>query len=51
MRGKDKMPLTDTGIARLRPREREYAVWDSRLAGLGVRVRPSGAATYVLLLK
>ena len=51
MRGKEKIPLTDTGIARLRPREREYTVWDSRLAGLGVRVRPSGAASYVLLLK
>ena len=51
MRGKEKMSLSDTGIARLRPREREYTIWDSRLAGLGVRVRPSGAASYVLLLK
>ena len=44
-----RMKLTDAAIARLRPREREYAVWDSRVAGLGVRVRPSGGKTYVLL--
>ena len=37
-----RMKLTDAAIARLRPREREYAVWDSRVAGLGVRVRPNG---------
>ena len=43
------MPLTDRAIARLRPREREFTVWDSRVAGLGVRVRPSGGRSYVLL--
>ena len=36
---------------RLRPREREYTVWDSRMTGLGVRVRPSGGKSYVLLLE
>ena len=40
--------LTDQGIARLRPREGEYIVWDNRVDGLGVRVRPSGAKSYVL---
>ena len=44
------MKLTDAAIARLRPREREYTVWDSRASGLGVRVRPSGGLSYVLLL-
>ena len=43
------MRLTDAAIARLRPREREYAVWDSRVPGLGVRVRPTGARTFVML--
>ena len=43
--------LTDAGIARLRPGEREYTVWDSRVDGLGVRVRPSGGKSYVLLRK
>ena len=39
--------LTDAGIARLRPEPREYTVWDTRVPGLGVRVRPSGTRTYV----
>ena len=51
MAGKERMRLTDAGVARLRPREREYTVWDTRLSGLGVRVRPSGAASFVLLRK
>ena len=42
--------LTDTAVARLRPREREYTAWDSRVAGLGVRVRPTGGQSWVLLL-
>ena len=50
MTGRERMKLTDAAIARLRPREREYTVWDSRVAGLGVRVRPSGGKSYVLLL-
>ena len=41
--------LTDAGIARLRPREREYTLWDSRVAGLGVRVRPGGGKSFVLM--
>ena len=49
MAGKHRMRLTDASIARLRPREREYAVWDTRVAGLGVRVRPSGGRSYVML--
>ena len=41
--------LTDARIAALRPREREYTVWDERVSGLGVRVRPSGHRSYVFL--
>ena len=51
MAGKERMRLTDAGIARLRPRGREYTVWDSRVPGLGVRVRPTGGRSYVLLLE
>ena len=51
MAATERMRLTDAAIARLRPREREYAVWDTRTPGLGVRVRPSGGATFVLLRK
>ncbi|MCY4503576.1 MAG: tyrosine-type recombinase/integrase [Alphaproteobacteria bacterium] len=39
--------LTDAGIASFRPEEREYTVWDTGVAGLGVRVRPSGSRTFV----
>ena len=51
MAGRERMRLTDAGIARLRPREREYTVWDTRTPGLGVRVRPSGGTSFVLLRK
>ena len=51
MAGKHRIRLTDAGIARLRPREREYTVWDTRTPGLGVRVRPSGGTSFVLLRK
>ena len=39
--------LTDAGVRRLRPRSTEYVVWDSRVAGLGVRVRRSGHRSFV----
>ena len=42
-----RVRLTDA--AALRPREREYTVWDSRTSGLGVRVRPSGHRSYIYL--
>ena len=42
-----KQRLTDANVARLKPAAREYTVWDTRLAGLGVRVRPSGYRGFV----
>ena len=39
--------LTDAAVLRLRPRQREYTVWDR--SGLGVRVRPTGGKSFVLL--
>ena len=44
-----RIRLTDPAVARLRPREREYSVWDSRVPGLGVRVRPTGGKSFILL--
>ena len=49
MASRERMRLTDGAIARLNPREREYTVWDNHFAGLGVRVRPTGGRSYVLL--
>ena len=46
MAGKRKR-LTDAGVAKLAPAAREYTVRDTRHAGLGVRVRPSGHRTFV----
>ncbi|MYD99904.1 MAG: tyrosine-type recombinase/integrase [Alphaproteobacteria bacterium] len=43
----DRRKLTDAGIARLRAGAREYTVWDTQIAGLGVRVRPSGSRTFI----
>ena len=51
MVGKQHMRLTNAAIAQLHPRKREYTVWDTRVAGLGVRVRPSGGASFVFLRK
>ena len=50
MAARERMKLTDAAIARLRPRAREYTVWDTKVAGLGVRVRPTGGRSWVLLL-
>ena len=44
-----RVRLTDARVAALRPRKREYTVWDERMAGLGVRVRPSGHRSYIYL--
>ena len=43
--------LTEAAITRLRACAREYTVWDSQVPGLGVRVRPNGGASYILLRK
>ena len=51
MAARERMRLTDRAVARLRPREREYTMWDSLVAGLGVRVRLTGGRSYVLLEK
>ena len=42
-----KVRLTDAGVARLKPAGTEYIVRDNRIAGLGVRVRPSGHRSFV----
>ena len=39
--------LTDANVARLAPTAREYTIWDTRQAGFGVRVRPSGYRSFV----
>ena len=43
--------LTDANVAKLKPAAREYTVWNTRHAGLGVRVRPSGHRSFVYCAK
>ena len=43
-----KMRLTDANVAKLKAQGAEYVVWDTRVPGFGVRVRPSGYKAYVL---
>ena len=47
MTARNTVCLTDAGVAKLKPGKTEYLVWDSRIAGLGVRVRPSGHRGFV----
>ena len=42
-----KVRLTDAVVRKLRPGNTEYIVRDIRVAGLGVRVRPSGHCSFV----
>ena len=44
-----RLRLTGATVERLAPEQSEYTVWDARTAGLGVRIRPSGARSYVYL--
>ena len=44
-----RMRLSDRNVERLPARRREYTVWDTRNADLGVRVRPSGHRTFICL--
>ena len=49
MSGGRRARLTDAAVSRLRPGEHEYTVWDTSAPGLGVRVRPSGGKSWVVL--
>ena len=44
-----KMRLSDRNVAQLRVEKSEYTVWDTRVTGLGVRVRPTDYRTFIFL--
>jgi integrase len=43
--------ITKRVVDSLKARPSEYAVWDGQLPGFGVRVRPSGAMSYVVVYR
>jgi integrase len=43
--------ITKRVIDGLKPHASEFAVWDSKLPGFGVRVRPTGAMSYVVVYR
>jgi len=43
--------ITKRVVDRLKPRASEFAIWDAKLPGFGVRVRPSGAMSYVVVYR
>ena len=42
-----KVRITKTVLADAQPADREYVLWDSRIAGFGLRVRPTGNKSFV----
>jgi integrase len=43
--------ITKRVVDGLRPQTKEFAVWDSKLPGFGVRVRPTGAMSYIVVYR
>jgi hypothetical protein len=41
--------ITKRVVDSLRPRAHEFTIWDAKMAGFGVRVRPTGATSYIVV--
>jgi hypothetical protein len=42
-----KIKLTKSTVDGAMPRENEFVLWDSELTGFGVRIRPTGAKSFI----
>jgi integrase len=51
MDNQKKVRLTKTVVENADRGEKEYVLWDSRVAGFGLRVRPTGAKSYVFVYR
>lgn len=47
----EKVKLTKTVVAEAQAGEREYILWDERLPGFGLRVRPTGSKSYIYVYR
>lgn len=47
----NKLKLTMDLVSNLEPTEKEYAVWDTKIDGLHVRVLPSGSKSFAILYR
>jgi hypothetical protein len=43
--------ITKRVVDSLKPRAKEFTVWDGKMPGFGVRVRPTGAISYVAVYR
>jgi hypothetical protein len=43
--------ITKRTVDALEAREKEFTVWDAAVTGFGLRVRPSGAMSYVVVYR
>jgi integrase len=43
--------ITKQVVDRLKVSDQEYAIWDAKMPGFGVRVRPTGSKTYVVVYR
>jgi integrase len=43
--------ITKRVVDGLRPRANEYTVWDGKMPGFGIRVRPTGAMSYIVVYR
>lgn len=46
-----KVRLTKNVVSRAEPGPREYVLWDQRIAGFGLRVRPTGAQSFIFVYR
>lgn len=47
----DRVKITRRVVEAVAPRSHDYMVWDSVVGGFGLRVRPSGVLTYVVVYR
>lgn len=48
---RDRVKITRRVVDSARPRRCEYIVWDSAVGGFGLRIRPSGALSYIVVYR